>query len=127
MMSWKEVYADDWDCIVMQDTQQWSDDCLKWVDGLIAHANIMEKNRKDSIRLCGKVEAKGNIGAEFGMLSIFKKGQLPKLVRRHPNVIVSTVRNGSGDNLLIINVYLPVWTHATDGKPIDEKYSLQEQ
>eukprot|EP00660_Eupelagonema_oceanica_P009420 gene9420-12215_t len=121
MASWQEVKKDDWDCIILQETQQWSDDCLKWVEGVTAHSNIMAKNRKDSVRLCGKAEAKGNIGVEFGMMTIFKKGQIPKLEHRHPNVIVSSVRNGSGDILIIINIYLPVWTHMEDGKPIDEK------
>eukprot|EP00662_Eupelagonemidae_sp_cell21_P056948 gene56948-biopygen106866 len=41
MSSWKEVEKGDWDCIMMQETQHWSDDCLKWVDGIIAHSNIV--------------------------------------------------------------------------------------
>jgi len=118
MSCWKEVEQADWDCLIMQETQHWSDDCLKWIDSVIAHTNVLT-SKAASVRLMGRSEPHGNFGEDFGMMTIFKKGQVPKLKKRHPHVIVSSVSNGSGDSLTLINVYWPQWA-ARNNIPLDQ-------
>eukprot|EP00666_Eupelagonemidae_sp_cell4sb_P004708 gene4708-20114_t len=130
LSSWKGIQKCEWDVIMLQEAGQWSDDCLKWLEGVTAHVNVMTP-RRSHVRLTGRhnYEQHGITTEDQGIVTIFKKGQRVKLKTRDMSYVVSQVTDDGGAHLTIINVYMPVQSHNERGIPRneDEINKLPEQ